>query len=274
MSDRAMAHAPGTGLLLNTAVALIGIFLIAPSAVVVVLSFSSGMLLTFPPPGLGLTWYAEFFGNRKWTDSLWASLQIAALATPLATFLALLAAFGLARGRPPFAGAVMGVLLSPLVVPVVITGIGTYMAFQRLHIGSFPGLVLAHTVLALPYALVAILAGLREIDPELERAAHSLGARPVRAFVRVTLPLLLPNIATGAVFAFVASWDEVVVALFLATPTMRTLPVTMWEEATHSMDPTVAAASSMLTAITSVALVVILLLRRSRGRAATRKEAN
>jgi putative spermidine/putrescine transport system permease protein len=94
----------------------------------------------------------------------------------------------------------------------------------------------------------------------------------VRAFRRVTLPLLLPNIATGAVFAFVASWDEVVVALFLATPTMRTLPVTMWEEATHSMDPTVAAASSMLTAITSVALVVILLLRRSRGRAATRKE--
>lgn len=248
---------------LDGLVTLIAVFLIAPSAVVVVMSFSSGYLMTFPPPGFGIEWYRNFFALPRWTASTLNSLQIALLSTVLATVLGTLCAFGFDRGRPPAGGAIIGLILSPLIVPVVITAIGMFMTYQRLGIGSYEGLVAAHTVLGIPYVFITVWAGLREVDPDLELAAASLGASPTRRFLKVTVPLILPSILIGAIFAFASSWDEVVIAIFLVTPQLRTLPVTMWEEARQSVDPTIAAASSMLTAATLLILLLILVFRRA-----------
>ena len=252
---------------LALAAAAVSLFLIAPSAVVVVMSFSSGHLMTFPPPGFGVDWYVHFFQTDKWTSSTLNSIIIACIATALASLLGTLAAIGLARGRPPGERLIMGLMLSPLIVPVIITALGMFITFRQLGVSPFPGLVAAHTLLGMPYVFVTVLAALHDLDPDYELAALNLGARPRVSFLRITLPLIMPSIAIGAIFAFVASWDEVIIAFFLSTPQLRTLPVTMWEEAKHSVDPTIAAASSMLTALTFFIIVLIPILWRRAGRA-------
>lgn len=242
-------------------VLFVGVFLVVPSAVVVVMSFSSGRLMTFPPPGYGIEWYVNFFRSPEWSGSALNSLQIAILSTILATVLGTLTALGLVRGRPWAAGLINSLIVSPLIVPLVITAIGMYFAYHKLGLGAFAGLVLGHTVLAMPFPTITVAAALYGLDPDLDLAASNLGAGPWRSFRRVTLPLILPGVLTGAVFAFVTSWDEIVVALFLTSPTLRTLPVTMWEQARHSVDPTIAAASSMLTGVTILVLVAMLAAR-------------
>ena len=246
---------------------IIALFLIAPSIVVIVLSFSSGHLMTFPPPGFGLTWYQHFFATERWTASTWHSVQIGLVSMIFSTVLGTLAAFGLVRGRPRSARFIMALMLSPVIVPVIITAIGMFITFRQLGLGSFAGLVAAHTVLGIPYVFVTVTAALYDLDPDYELAALNLGALPVQSFWRITLPLILPGVLTGAIFAFVASWDEVVVALFLSTPQLRTLPVTMWEEARQTVDPTIAAASSMLTLLTFFIIVFLPLLSKSARRA-------
>lgn len=248
---------------LDILVALIAVFLIAPSVVVVVMSFSAGHLMTFPPPGFGIEWYRNFFALSRWTEATINSLEIAFLSTALATVLGTLCAFGFARGRPHGSNAIIGLILSPLIVPVVITAIGMFMTYQKLGIGSFAGFIAAHTVMGIPYVFITVWAALQELDPDLELAAANLGANPAKGFFRITVPLILPSILIGAVFAFASSWDEVVIAIFLATPQLRTLPVTMWEEARQSIDPTIAAASSMLTAATLLILLLVLVLRHA-----------
>jgi putative spermidine/putrescine transport system permease protein len=230
----------------------------------VMMSLSSGYLLTFPPPGFGFRWYGNFFESPNWTDSAWHSLEIGLLATVLAVLLGTLGAFGLSRGRLRAGPLIGGVVLSPLIAPLVITAIGMFIAYRQIGLGAFPGLVAAHTVLGLPYVMITVFAGLREIDPDFELAALNLGASPLRGFWHVTLPLVFPSILIGAIFAFVTSWDEVVIAQFLASPTMRTLPVTMWQEARESVDPTLAAASSLLTLVMLVLLLGVLALRKMR----------
>jgi putative spermidine/putrescine transport system permease protein len=138
------------------------------------------------------------------------------------------------------------------------------MTFRHFGLAPFTGIVVAHTVLGMPYVIITVSAGLREIDPDLELAAMSLGARPLSSFLRVTLPLVSPSIFIGAIFAFVASWDEVIIAQFLASPTVHTLPVTMWEEARESVDPTLAAASSLLTIVMLLLLGGVMLAQRAR----------
>lgn len=254
-------------------VAAIALFLIAPSVVVVVMSFSSGYLMTFPPPGFGIEWYLHFFGTEKWTTSTWNSVQIALISTVLATVLGTLAAFGLVRGQPKNTSIIVGVILSPLIVPIVIAAIGMFITYHRLGVTPFAGLVAAHTVLGLPYVVITVWAALQEFDPDLELAAQNLGASPTRSFLRITLPIILPSVLIGAIFAFVSSWDEVVIATFLSTPMLRTLPVTMWEEARQSVDPTIAAAASMLTAFTFAILIVVLGLWTATGRRAATGKA-
>jgi putative spermidine/putrescine transport system permease protein len=242
--------------------AAIGVFLIAPSLVVVVMSFSSGKLMTFPPPGFGVSWYGHFFESEPWTRSALNSVEIAIVSAVLATILGTLTAFGLVRGRPRGAGLINAIIISPLIVPLIVTAIGMYFAYQKLGLDAYPGLVMAHTVLGLPFVVVTVVASLYGVDQDLELAARNLGATPVRSFFRVTLPLILPGVLVGAIFAFVTSWDEVVIALFLTTPTLRTLPVTMWEQTRHSVDPTMAAASSLLTAFTLFVLLAVITIRR------------
>lgn len=243
--------------------ALIGVLLVAPTLVVVAMSFTSGKLLAFPPEGLSLRWYENFLGDAAWTDGLVTSFQVAVLTTILATVLGTMAAIALVRGRFPFARAVNAFLFSPMIVPLVVIALGMYLTYGRVHItGSIVGLVVAHTTLALPLVVINVVAGLRTIDWDLARAAWSLGASPAQTFFKVIVPLVRPSIGTGALFAFMLSWDELVVAIFLTSPVAKTLPVVMWEQVRSYVDPTIAAVASMLTVVTVVLFVLVAVLAR------------
>ena len=248
---------------LTLAVVLIGLFLITPTVIVVVMSFSTGTTLHFPPPGLGVRWYQAFFRSGQWTDAASTSLEVAVLATLLATVLGTTTALGLVRGRFPFKGAVTAILLSPLIIPIVIVAVGMYMMYSRWGMtGSVAGMVAAHTCLGMPFVVVNVLASLAVLDRNLERAANSLGAGPIRTFFRITLPLILPGVLAGALFAFVTSWDEVVASLFLSSPFVRTLPVVMWSVVRSQIDPTIAAVAALLTAATIILFASVQTARR------------
>lgn len=236
----------------------------APTLVVAVASFGDTRSLAFPPKGLSGRWYESFF-TEDWLPTAWTSLRIAALTALLATVLGTMAAFGVVRGRFPGRSIVGGLFLAPLIVPTVIVGIGLFEVFGRWRLaGTTLGLVLAHTALALPFVVATVGAGLRTVDPALERAAANLGAGPVMTFRKITLPLILPAVLTGALFAFVVSLDEIVIAIFLTSPTLTTLPVQIFATLQSFLDPTVAAISTMLLAVTAVALLGSALLERRR----------
>lgn len=248
--------------LLYAVAAVVGFFLVAPTLIVVPMSFSSGSRLEFPPPGFSTRWYANFFQSSMWTDAAVDSLEVALLTVLVATSLGTLTALGLVRGRFPGKALAQALVLSPAIVPVVIVAIGTYFVFIRWRLqGTLTGLVIAHTALALPLVVVTVGTSLRTLDRTVELAAQSLGAGPWRTFRRITLPLILPGVVAGALFAFVTSWDEVVVAIFMTSPLFRTLPVVMWSQVRSQIDPTIAAVASMLMAITVLTLVLVLLVR-------------
>jgi len=174
-----------------------------------------------------------------------------------------LMALGLVRGRSPGLHLLQGLVLGPMIVPPVVLAIGLYFMFVRWHLtGTFVGMVAAHTALALPYVVVVTSSSLRTFDRTLELAANSLGAGPTRTFVKVTLPLILPSVAAGCLFAFIISWDELIVAYFLSTPQVRTLPVVMWSAAQDSTDPTLAAVATFLSVITVLILLLSHVIRR------------
>ncbi len=250
-------------LALYALVAAVAVFLVAPMLIVVPMSFSGSSELHFPPDGFSTRWYERFFTDPLWTNALITSLQVALATVVVSTVLGTLAALGLTRGRYPFRTSVNGLILSPLVVPVVIVAIGMYFVFVDLRIaGTLPGLVAAHSVLAIPFVIINVSISLRTIDRNLEFAAQNLGASPWRTFRRITLPLILPGVAAGAAFAFITSWDEVVVAIFLSSPLVRTLPVVMWSQVRSVIDPTIAAVATMVMLVTTVSLLVILFVRQ------------
>jgi putative spermidine/putrescine transport system permease protein len=251
----------GAGLALLTAAVLA--FLVAPILIVVPLSFSAGSFFHYPLPGLSLRWYEDFFASSFWLPSLWNSLIVGAAATLLATVLGTLAALGLWRARFPGQGLLLAVLISPMVVPVIIIAVGAYFAFAPLGLNDgYAGLILAHTALAAPFVVITVLATLSGFDRTLLRAAASLGAPPLVAFRRVTLPLILPGVASGAVFAFAASFDEVVVALLIAGPGQRTLPRQMFAGINDNISLTITAAATMLIAISLAFMVFVGWLQR------------
>lgn len=246
---------------------LVGLVLIAPTLLIVPMSFTSGGILLFPPPGFGTRWYVNFFQSQLWTSGAVTSVKVGAAAAVLATVLGTLMALGIVRGRYPGRPVVMAIVLSPLIVPVVVIAIGMYFVYTDWRLaGTMPGLILAHTSLAIPFVVVNVSVSLRTFDRTLELAAQNLGAGPIRTFFRITLPLISPSIVAGALFAFIASWDEVVVSIFLSSPLVRTLPVVMWGQVRSSIDPTIAAVATMLTATTVVILSLVMLAqRRSRA---------
>jgi putative spermidine/putrescine transport system permease protein len=249
-----MHDAPGRWL--RPTAFLIGLFMFAPTLVVLPMSLSAGNRLQFPPDGLSTHWYAAFFSDPVWVQAVISSVQVGLLTTVVSTVLGTATAIGIVRGRLPGKGLINALMLSPIIMPTVVLAIGLFFVFSRWHlIGSTWGLVLAHTVLALPLVIVSVSASLQRMDPRLERAARSLGARPWMVLRRVTLPLLLPGITTGALFAFATSWDEVVSAIFLTSPQNRTLPVVMWEQVTTQLDPTLAVAATLVMVTTVVLLV-------------------
>jgi putative spermidine/putrescine transport system permease protein len=244
-------------------VGLILLFLAFPILVVVIVSFSSATYLTFPPPAFGLKWYAAYFGNADWLRPTWLSLWVAGAVVVLSTTLGTLAAIGIAKLPRGLRLLVIGLILSPLIVPVIVVAIGIYYAFSRYGlVGSPFGMVLAHTCLAVPFVVTSVSASLAGIDPRLEQAALSLGATPRATFFQVTLPLIRPGVLVGALFAFISSFDELVVSLFLSGSGAVTLPRRMWDDLRFQIDPTIAAVSTLTIVLTVLLMACAHFLRR------------
>jgi len=245
------------------------VFLVAPLLVIVPLSFSEGSFLHFPLPGVGLRWYRAFFASEFWLAALWNSLSIGLAATALATLLGTLAAVGLWLAPLPGASAVMAVLLLPMVVPTIITAVALTFAYAPVGLANTHlGLIIAHAALASPFVLVTVGATLTQFDRTLLRAAAACGAGPVAAFRRVMLPSILPGVAAGAVFAFATSLDESVVVLFLAGPSQRTLPRQMFAGLKDTIELTILAAATMLTALSLVLMLLVRALTARGGKPA------
>ncbi|WP_109474513.1 ABC transporter permease [Ornithinimicrobium cavernae] len=241
---------------------LVAIYLILPTLVVIPMSFSAGATFQFPPQEWSLRWYESFFTDERWLRALSNSLKVAVSVMVVATLVGTAAALGLSKSRGRWAEAVRSFLMLPLVAPGIVIAVVVYIAYLNWQmVGSFWGYLLIHTAMALPFVLVSVTASLSGFDANLLRAASSLGANPLRAFWRVQLPLILPGVLSGAVFAFVTSLDEVVVALFIRSPLFETLPVRMFNSVTIEIDPTVAAASSILVVLATLFILTPQLFR-------------
>ncbi|MGJ7458899.1 ABC transporter permease [Halomonas sp. MA07-2] len=243
---------------------LVLLFLITPVLVIIPLSFSSGSFLTYPLPGFSLRWYEAIFDTSgPWLAALKNSLIVAPLATLLAMGLGTLAAVGLNRADFPGKGLILALLISPMVVPLVIVAVGMYFFFAQVGLlNSYTGLVLAHTVLGVPFVVITVNATLQGFDFNQVRAGASLGASPLRVFFTVVLPQILPGVISGGLFAFATSFDEVVVALFIASPTERTLPIQMFSGIRENISPAIAAMATILILLSTLLLVTMELLRR------------
>jgi putative spermidine/putrescine transport system permease protein len=235
----------------------VSLYLALPTLVVIPLSFSSAAFLTFPPPGWSTRWYENFFARSEWLVATQHSLVVAVGVTCAATVLGTLAAIGLTRTRFRGSGLINGLLSTPLIVPAIIYAVGSYALFVQFGlVGNLFGLMVAHTALALPFVVVNVSASLRTVDGNAERAARSLGASLPQAFRTVVLPQIAPGVAAGALFAFLTSFNEVVLAIFVTSPATKTLPVQMWSSIRLDLDPTIAAAATLLVAATCVIIAV------------------
>lgn len=242
---------------------LVGLYLLAPLAIVVIISFSSGEFLQFPPPGVSLRWYDNLFTDPNWTDSIAVSLEVMLPAAFLATVLGTAASYGLQRGRVPGASVITGVLMLPIIVPGIITAAALFGVYSGMGLnGTLTGLIAAHTVLVLPYVVATVGSALRTLDPRLEDAAATLGAKPWTGFRRVTLPLLAPAVLSGLLFAMVVSFDELIVSLFVSTARLRPVAVQMWSNVRGDFDPTVAAIATLCFVFAFLALGAEGLTRR------------
>ncbi|WP_070886139.1 ABC transporter permease [Pseudomonas sp. D1-3] len=243
---------------------LVLLFLVLPILVIVPLSFNSGTFLIYPMQGFSLRWYEDFFGSAGWMRALKNSMIIAPAATVLAMILGTLAAIGLTRSEFRGKALVMSLLISPMVVPVVIVGVASYLFFAPLGLANgYLSLIVVHAVLGVPFVIITVSATLQGFNYNLVRAAASLGASPITAFRRVTLPLIAPGVISGALFAFATSFDEVVVTLFLAGPEQVTLPRQMFSGIRENLSPTIAAAATLLIGFS---ILLLLTLEWLRGR--------
>ncbi len=263
---RTREHALGTRWPFYLICTLIFLFLVLPIFIIIPISFSASRFLEFPPKGFSLQWYAKYLGSRNWTSATLRSFQVGILTTLFATILGTLASFALIRGEFRGKRLMYGIILSPLVIPVIITAIAVYYLFSKFHlIGSLWGLVLAHTILALPFVVVNVTATLQGFDVTIERAALSLGANRLITFFKVTLPIIWPGIMSGALFAFITSFDEVVIAIFLCG-SKPTLPKQMWDGIRIAINPTISAVSSLLIVLSIILLLTLTFVRNRSGK--------
>ncbi|MCW5707655.1 MAG: ABC transporter permease [Shinella sp.] len=238
-------------------------FLVIPCILVIPMSFSDSQYLEFPPRSLSLRWYEAFFTSPEWIQSAVVSLKVAGLTTVLATVLGTLASYGLYKATSLFTPITRGLLMLPMMIPLIFVAIGVFFVYARFGLNNtITGLVLAHTTLAIPFVMIAVGNGLKSFDPNLERAARSLGASPVTAFLTVTLPQIRISVFSGMLFAFVTSFDEVVVSLFVSSGANSTLTKRMFANIRDQVDPTVAAISSMLVALSIVVLIAAQFVKR------------
>lgn len=247
---------------------VVAVLLIAPTLVVVPLSFTDKRSFAFPVEGWSLRWYENFFvTDPRWLQALGTSVRLAMVVGVVATVLGTLAALAVNRRRSQAFAAARGVLLLPIAVPGIVAAVGIFGSYLDWSLsGTFLGLLLAHTALAVPFVVIAVGTALRGLDPTLERAAASLGAGPIARFVQVQMPIIAPGVVTGFIFAFVTSLDEVVVAYFLQSPVLRTLPVQMYSSVTVETDPSIAVASTLVLLFSTLAILIpgIVVARRER----------
>ncbi|NBN63774.1 ABC transporter permease subunit [Microvirga tunisiensis] len=254
----------------RTLCGLIFFFLIFPILVIIPLSFNAQDFFTFTPEMLALDpdgystkHYVDFFTNPDWQNALRNSFMIAPAATLLATVLGTLAAIGLSQPHVPFRSAIMAVLISPMIVPLIIAAAGMYFFYSRIGLqGTYWGVVLAHAVLGTPFVIITVTATLVGFDKSLVRAAASMGAGPITTFFKVQMPLILPGVVSGALFAFITSFDEVVVVLFLGSASQKTLPWQMFIGLREQISPTILAVASIMVVLSVMLLTVLELLRR------------
>lgn len=240
-------------------------FLLLPLVAILPLAFTSGIFLNYPIPSVSTRWFAELVNADVWRLSIVNSLIIGLSATILSVVLGTTAALGLRSGLVPFGNVVRTVFLLPMVVPAVVLGVGLQIALVRLGLASsYSGVILAHSVLCVPFVVVSVSTALQGIDRRVERAAASLGASPATVFRRVTLPLALPGVLTGAVFAFATSLDEVVLTLFVAGPNQRTLARQMFSSIRENISPAIAAAAFLLIVGTMLLAGLMALMNRRR----------
>ncbi|ESX81708.1 ABC transporter permease [Mesorhizobium sp. LSHC412B00] len=253
--DSRMSNIVGTVFVL-----LVMVYLHAPGLIVIVMSFSAGTFLEFPPSGLSLQWYRTFFGDPSWNGAAWTSIQIGVAVAILSTIVGTLAAYGLNRTHPQLRGFLTMTILTPVTIPVIVVGIATYLGLVNLGlIGSKTGIVLAHSIGAIGIVVVIVSATLANFDRTLAKAAKSMRAGPLQTFMRVTLPLIRPGIVGGAVFAFLHSFDEFVITSLISGYSIRTLPLKMYENIRNQIDPTIAAVSSLLMLVPLLWLIVLYL---------------
>lgn len=245
-------------------------FLIAPIIIIIPLSFNAEDFFTFTPEmlalkpeGYSLKHYADFFTSNDWQNAVQNSFLIAPAATVLATVFGTLAAIGLSQSHVPFRRAIMVILISPMIVPLIISAAGMYFFYSRIGLqGTYLGVVLAHAVLGTPFVIITVTATLVGFDRSLTRAAASLGANPVQTFFRVQMPLIVPGVVSGALFAFITSFDEVVVVLFLGSAGQKTLPWQMFTGLREQISPTILAVATIMVALSIMLLTVLEYLRR------------
>ncbi|WP_415184950.1 ABC transporter permease [Phaeovulum sp.] len=270
--------------------ALILLFLIAPILIIIPLSFNAepyftftNKMLTLDPEGYSLRWYdrlltygmaapeaardwawwVDSWHNSRWLQAAKNSVIIGFFATLLATTLGTLAALGLSRSDMPWRRTIMAILISPMIVPIIITATGLFFFYSMTGLsGTYAGIILAHATLGIPFVIITVTATLSGFDQSLTRAAANLGATPSRIFFRITMPLILPGVISGALFAFVTSFDEVVAVLFIAAPDQQTIPRQMWNGIREQISPSILAIATILVAISVLLLTAVELLRR------------
>ncbi|MEM9637452.1 MAG: ABC transporter permease [Pseudomonadota bacterium] len=246
------------------------VFLITPILVVMPLSFNAEdfftftpEMLRFDPAGYSLKHYEDFFTNSDWQGALANSVKIAPMATLLSVSFGTLAAIGLSQPHVPFRRAIMAILISPMIVPLIISAAGMYFFYSRIGLqGTYLGVVLAHAALGIPFVIITVTATLVGFDNSLTRAAANMGAGPVTTFFRVQMPLILPGVISGGLFAFITSFDEVVVVLFVGSAGQKTLPWQMFTGLREQISPTILAVATILVIISIALLTVVEMLRR------------
>jgi putative spermidine/putrescine transport system permease protein len=260
--------------LLRAYIATMCVWLMAPIVIVVILAFGGDGYLRFPPNSLSLQWFARFFGNLQWQRALLSSLVIGVIACVVSTTVGFFAAYAFLRVEFRAKKLLLSLLLTPVIVPSIITAIAMYYLAGKLGlIGSYLWLGLCHAVIAMPIVLLILLSALHAVDPNLERAALGLGGSRLLVFRRIVLPIALPGVLSAALFAFLASFDELLISLFLSGVYAQTLPVRIWNTLNLQVEPTIAAVSAFLIGVTTMILAAEALLRPGvarRGRGAPR----
>ncbi|MGI9494022.1 MAG: ABC transporter permease [Geminicoccaceae bacterium] len=249
-------------------------FLMFPLLVIIPLSFNAvpfftftQEMLTLDPAGYSTKWYEDFFTNLNWRGAVWNSLIIAFFSTIIATSLGTLAALGLSRAHMPARTLVMSILISPMIVPLIISAAGMFFFYSRVGLqGTHIGVILAHAALGTPFVVITVTATLVGFDHSLTRAAQNLGATPARTFFKVQMPLILPGVISGALFAFITSFDEVVVVLFVGSFKQRTIPWQMFSGIREQISPTILAVATILILFSVLLLTAVELLRRRNER--------